>query len=157
VHLVNSQVRPIAEVKAGDIVLSFDDSKQRTVPARVRRRVSQTVFEIIVLHLANRETIETTPRQKLMTMQRGLVRASSLVAGHNLRTHDDKSVQVMGVSRRIETTLVHYLELESGTAYHVGDVGARTTVVKNDELHQSPGAQVMPSRPARPRIGPKPT
>jgi hypothetical protein len=130
------------------------DSTQ-VLEARVRRRLDETVPAIVVLHLANRETIETTPRQRLMTGRRGLIKAADLKAGDLLRTVKKDLVKIESVVLRNEPTLVYALELERGAHYYVGDIGVQTSVIKDAQARESKGTNPGRSRSGRPKIGPE--
>jgi hypothetical protein len=151
----------IARIQGGDAVLSLDETRGVLFAARVRRRLEETVPATTLLHMADGETIETTPRQQFMTAKGWFLRASELKAGFRLKTHDKQAVEVVRVNHRTEATLVHTLELHNGGNYHVGRAGFVTRVKKRLEEPRlaspsTPELETRRARPKRPEIGPQP-
>lgn len=146
-------------IKRGDVVGAHDVKTGRSLSASVRRRRVQSVPEIVVLHLAKGEAITTTPRQLFLTKSGRFVRAADLKRGDSLKTGGTRSVKVMEVVRKTETTVVHALRLDGASTYRVGLVGIITAMEKNEELPKEEEELTAQrkgpkKRPNRPEIGP---
>jgi Pretoxin HINT domain len=123
VLLADGEKKPIETVKAGDYVISCEETTGTTRPQRVQRLWTHQVPTTLVLQLTGGEKVETTREHRFFVADRGFVGAGRLASGSTLKNYYGQNLQVTALEPSVQTVKVYNLEVENFHTYFVGNGG----------------------------------
>lgn len=148
--------KPIEEVQAGDVVLSFDPERSNAStgePERqnVTRTFTRTSSVVLDIHVG-KETITATPEHPFWVIGAGWTAAGELRRGSALLTKDGVIVHIDYVDRRQGLFSVYNFEVSTAHTYYVSRLGLLVHNDCGDTLKPGPFAdESVPARgPGRP-------
>jgi len=124
--LTEDGLKAIAELKDGDIVLSYNGTLgiyELKPIYKAYNPVSDTLFYI---QLSN-EIIRSTKDHPFLT-KRGWIEATRLIAGDSLQTQSGKYIAVISIAKKLEYENVFNFEVKD---YHTYFIGKNRVVVNN--------------------------
>ena len=137
----NAGLRPIEEIRHGDLVLTYPDSssipKRDRAPYRLADEyLYQPVIEAfsfeeqVISHVLtlgstrdNDETLRVTPNQAIWSQNHGWVFASELKFGHTLVNENFSNTLTRKARHDVERVRVHNITFADHHTYFVGNVG----------------------------------
>ena len=120
VLMADGTTKPIEEVKAGDQVLSRDESSGKTEAKKVKQTFKRQADATLVLHFSNGERIETTKEHPFYVEHKGFTPAGELGIGTSIVTRAGPSVTLVKVEVKNAATTVYNFEVEDAHSYFVG-------------------------------------
>ena len=116
--------RAIESLRAGDIVLSRDESTGATSPARITRTFVRHVTSLVDVRIADGsgaiDVVRATPEHPFWTIDRGWVGAGALVLDEPLLDARARPLFVVSVTAVSEDARVYNMEVEGAHTYFVG-------------------------------------
>lgn len=109
---------PIEEVKPGDKVIAWDESKNKSGIYTVQAVQSRVATAIVTIETDSAQ-IEVTPEHPFFVQGRKWVKAGELSAGDNLVGKDDKITKVLRVSHKFDRRVVYNFIVDSVHTYYV--------------------------------------
>jgi predicted GIY-YIG superfamily endonuclease len=113
--------KPIEEIKAGDLVWSWDQGTEAFCLEKVASTHVRQVDEEVIIQTCD-DTITATPTHLFREESKGWVQAGDLQPGDLLVSMDGQTETVTGLATTNATTLVFNFEVERTHTYLVGEL-----------------------------------
>lgn len=123
VTLADGSVKPIEQIRSGDLVLSRDENTGETASKRVVQTFERQADATLVLTFSNGERIETTEEHPFYVEGRGFVNAGELGIGTSIVTRAGPNLKVAKAEKKAQTAKVYNFEVADFHTYFVGSSG----------------------------------
>ncbi len=130
-------LRPIEEIKVGDMVLAFDEKAGKTDLFPVTKLFRRTAEKILTLQVGD-ELIEVTPEHPFFVSNIGWVKAKDLKIGDMLSTAEGETIAVSRIESRIGAVQVYNFEVDKAHNYFVSN----TEVLVHNPCGPAPNGQL---------------
>jgi len=121
VALPGRQSVPIENIAVGDLVASRDESSLNEGGKRVTRTWEHPMKRTVDVSLDTGERVRTTSPHRFFTLEEGIVPASELKVGQQLRTLAGPPRTIVGIEPGPPTVTVYNVTVEGFHTYFVGD------------------------------------
>jgi len=135
IRMADGSLKPIEQVKVGDLVESKDPGTEREGAKRVLRLFRNTAALVLSLSLSNGERVTTTPGHPFATSERGgFTLAGKLPAGATLELSHNGHASLTRETEQAGSFPTFNFEVEGWHTYFVGKTGVW---VHNDSVDYS--------------------
>lgn len=121
VALPGRQSVPIENIAVGDLVASREESSLNEGGKRVTRTWEHPMKRTVDVSLDTGERVRTTSPHRFFTLEEGIVSASELKVGQQLRTLAGPPRTIVGIEPGPPTVTVYNVTVEGFHTYFVGD------------------------------------
>jgi hypothetical protein len=123
-------VKDIADIKEGDIVMSYDEESGCNVPNRVTRIFQHPQMSVVEVKTEH-GVVKCTPKHTFWTGDKGWKSACNLEEGETIKLIDGHYTQVICVTDVIGSYWVYNLSIEHDHTYYVEEMLVHNTAAKN--------------------------
>ena len=120
IQMADGAVKPIEQVKVGDLVMSRDPYTGMTTAKQVTQTSAHTADATLTLTFSNGEAIQTTPTHPFYVLGRGFVQANQLGIGTSIVTRAGPAATLTARTNHTGSVRVYNFEVADFHTYFVG-------------------------------------
>jgi len=134
--MADGSLKPIEQVKVGDLVLSKSESNGEVAAKRVSQTFERVAPSTLAITFNNGEIIETTAEHPLYREGDGFTPAGLLAIGNSIVTRAGPSLEITGIEKKSTPATVYNFSVEDFHTYFVGNTGLWVHNAEYDDLNE---------------------